>query len=65
MAYTFLKNPVIFLFALPLEIPDKTKLHPWEFHKLVLDPLEIPHYSFLVTLGNSTCYPLFVFFSVD
>ena len=30
MAYTFLKNPVIFLFfALPLEIPDKTKLHPW------------------------------------
>ena len=29
-------------FTLPLEVLDKTKLHPWKFHKIVLDPLEIP-----------------------
>ena len=40
--YTFLKNPTgIFGFAtLPLEIPDKMKLQPWKFHKIVLHPLE-------------------------
>ena len=27
--------------TLPLEIPDKTKLNPWKFHKIVLDHLEI------------------------
>ena len=26
---------------LPLEIPGKTKLHPWKFYKIVLDPLKI------------------------
>ena len=26
-------------FTLSLEIPDKTKLNPWIFHKIVLDPL--------------------------
>ena len=38
------------LFWIPLEIfhfftlgiPDKVKLHPWKFYKIVLDPLEIP-----------------------
>ena len=55
--YTFLKPLELFiLFTLPLEIPDKTKLNPWTFHKIVLDPLEIPHYFSLVTLGNSTSF---------
>ena len=27
-----------FFFTLPLEIPDKTKLNPWTFHTIVLDP---------------------------
>ena len=43
-------------FTLPLEFPDKTKLNPWIFHKIVLYPLEIPHYFFLVTLENSTSF---------
>ena len=53
-------------FTLPLEIPDKTMLNSWIFCKIVLDPwkfqgqkerpLEIPHYFFLVTLGNSTSF---------
>ena len=61
-------SPGIFhFFTLPLEIPDKTKLNPWIFHKIVLDPLEIPRPKtkthgnstlfFLVTLGNSTEIP--------
>ena len=59
--------PAIFhFFTLSLEIPDKTKLNHWIFHKIVLDPLkipgpktrpmEIPHYFFLVTLRNSTSF---------
>ena len=63
------KNPGIFHFyILPLEIPDKTKLNPWKFHKIVLVPLEIPRPKtktpgnstlfFLVTLGNSTSFLL-------
>ena len=62
--YTFLKTllEIFNFFTLPLEIVDKTKLSPWIFHKIVLDPLEIPkpktqadplefpHYFFLVTL---------------
>ena len=32
----------IFFFTLLLEIQDKTKLHPWKFHKVGLDALEIP-----------------------
>ena len=57
---------ILHFFTLPLEIPNKTKLNPWIFHKIVLDslaiptpktkPLEIPHYFFLVTLGNSTLF---------
>ena len=38
----FWKTPGIFqFFTLPLEIPDKTKskLTPWIFHKIMLDPL--------------------------
>ena len=36
-----LESPSTFLFfTLPLEIPDKTKLHPWKFHKFLLDPPE-------------------------
>ena len=63
----FLKTSLEFsFFTLPLEIPDKTKLNPWIFHKIVLDPLrfqgpkqrplEISHYFFLVTLGNSASF---------
>ena len=61
-------SPGIFhFFTLPLEILDKTKLNPWIFF-IVLDPLawkfhdqkqrsmEIPHYFFLFTLGNSTSF---------
>ena len=68
--YTFLKHPpgIFHFFTLTLEILDKTKLNPWMLHKIVLDPLEIPiqgqkqrpleipHYFFLVTLGNSTLF---------
>ena len=33
----------IFHFStLPLVIPDKIKLNPWIFYKIVLDPLKIP-----------------------
>ena len=55
-----------FFFTLLLRIPDKTKLNPLMFHKILLDPLEIPrpkaktweilNYFFLVTLGNSTSF---------
>ena len=39
--YFFENVPEIFhIFTLPLEIPDKAKLNPWKFHKIVLDPLE-------------------------
>ena len=41
--YFFEKRPGMFyLYTLPLEIPDKTKLSIWIFHRIVLDPLEIP-----------------------
>ena len=57
----------LFFFTLSLEVPGKTKFSPCIFHKVVLDPLEIPqgqkqrlleitHYFFLVTLGNSTSF---------
>ena len=40
--YFFDKPPGIFhFFTLPLEIPDKTKLNPWIFHKIVIDSLDI------------------------
>ena len=36
------KIPRFFRFVtLPLEILEKTKLHPWKFHKMLLHPLEI------------------------
>ena len=48
------------LFWIPLEIfhfftlgiPDKVKLHPWKFYKIVLDPLKIPRPKTKI-LGNS------------
>ena len=42
-------------FTLPLEIPDKRKLHLWKFHKFLLDPLEIPRPK-TKTPGNSTLF---------
>ena len=66
--HTVLKSPGVFhLFTWPLEIPDKSKLHPWrlcktvqhlpwKFQDLKPRPLEIPHNFFLVTPGNFTCY---------
>ena len=60
----FFENPAGIFFSLPLDISDKTKLHAWKSLKIALDPLEIlrpktktleiPHYFFLVTPGNST-----------
>ena len=57
-----------FLLYIPLEIPDRTKLHPQKLHKIVLHsseilrpettktPGEIPHDFFLITPGNSTLF---------
>ena len=54
--YFFENYPGIFhFFTLPLEIPDKTKLSPWIFHKIVLEPLEIPRPK-TKTPGNSTLF---------
>ena len=52
--YTFLITPMGFsiFFTLPLEILDKTKLHPWIFHKIVLDPVD--SWPKRKTPGNST-----------
>ena len=45
--YIFEKTLRIFcFFTLPLEIPDKIKLHPWKFHKVML-PICV------TSLGNS------------
>ena len=53
MIFTFLKIPLEFLiFYLPLQIPDKTKLHSWQFHEILLDTLEIPHYLVILFLGH-------------
>ena len=61
---------VFFLFStLLMEIPDKTKLHPWKFHKILLDnlefqgqkprPLEISHHFFFTSfLINPSLIPL-------
>ena len=43
-----------FFYFIP-EIPDKTKLLPWKFHKIVLDLLEIPRPK-TKTPGNSTLF---------
>ena len=69
----FFENPLEFIFfSLLLEIPDKTKLHPWKFHKIVFDPLETPraktktlktpHYFFLVTSPPVPPFPPCFFF---
>ena len=51
------ETPGIFrIFILPLEIPGKTKLHPWKFYKIVLDPLENPRRSKTKTPGNSISF---------
>ena len=43
LAILFWKSPgIIHFFTLPLEIPEKTKLHHWIFQKIVLDPLKFP-----------------------
>ena len=67
------RHGIFHFFTLPLEIPDKTKLHPWKSHKIVLDPLEISRLK-SKTPGKFTLFylgypiphpqppPLFVFF---
>ena len=51
----FFKNShgIFHFFTLPLKIPDKTKLNPWIFHKILLDPLKISRPK-SKTPGNST-----------
>ena len=59
-------NFQVFKFNLPLEIPDKTNLHPQKLQKLCNipqkfqglkpRPLEIPHDFFWITPGNSTMF---------
>ena len=46
---------ILHFFTLPLEIPNKTKLNPWIFHKIVLDSLAIPTPK-TKTPGNSTLF---------
>ena len=41
------------VFTLPLEIPDKARLHPWKFHQTVLHASEILRPK-TKTHGNST-----------
>ena len=54
--HALLKTPLEFLiFFLPLEIPDKTKLHPWKIHKIVLHAFEIPRPE-TKTPGTSTLF---------
>ena len=42
----WLKKPLefffFFLYPWKFRIPDKTKLYPWKFHKIALDPFQIP-----------------------
>ena len=52
----FFENPCKFrFFSLSLEIPDKTVINPWIFHKIELNPLEIPRKK-TKAHGNSTLY---------
>ena len=53
----FCENPagIFHFFTLPQDIPDKTKLNPWIFHKIVLHPLKIARLK-TKTHGNSTLF---------
>ena len=51
----FLKTPVEYFIFLPMKIPEKTKLHPWKFYKIVLDPLKFPRPK-TKSPGNSTLF---------
>ena len=51
--YTFFQPPgILHFFTLPLEIPDKPKLDLWIFHKIVLNPLEIPTYLLMTYISG-------------
>ena len=63
-AYFFEPVPGIFHFFTLPQGNSRQKAPPWKVHRFLLDPveipnpklLEIPHYFFLVTLGNSTSF---------
>ena len=56
--YFFVTTPGIFrFFTLPLEIQDKTRLHPYKLHKIVLHLSEILR-SKTKTIGNSRWFLL-------
>ena len=46
---------LFYFFTLLLEIPEKTKLLPWKFHRFLLHPLEIPRPK-TKNPGNSTLF---------
>ena len=54
---SFFEKTLEFLsfFTLPLEVPDKTELHPSKFHKIALYPIEIPIPK-VKTPGNSAWF---------
>ena len=53
-SYSFLKKPLKRLSLLfTIGNSGQKKLHPWKLRKVVLQPLEIPHF-FLITPGYST-----------
>ena len=65
--YFFEKPPGIFIIVtLPLEIPDKTSFHHWNFCKILWHPwkfqgrksklMEIPHNVFSIIPGKSTSF---------
>ena len=70
LGYTFFENPpgIFHFFTLPLEISDKTKLSPWIFHRIVLEPLETPRPK-TQTPGFSTLFflwpPLDILFLIN
>ena len=56
----FFENPPwnFSFFTLPLEIPYKAKLHPWKFHKIVLDPLKILRPKTKTPKNSTLCFLL-------
>ena len=55
----FLPLKIFRFVTLPLEIPDKAKLHPaslWKFQGQKQKPMEIPHDFVLISPGNSTFF---------